>query len=283
MFMYKLEIQGDYPSTLWNHVFQMMSLESFNQLYSFLRFPVKPTKKVQQITQDFVVAVTKEAGLTIPFKASQDLLPDEPITSKRHQMLFDKTIDLLRQEGVAEELHEWALTTQDYYRLEERDQLLAWTRILREYFIFTYPETISSSVQKSFTANKKNTIDHWTSTWEQVRYLPVFEALHISQENANFLHETILNFETEKLQFADTMSSIILEHNWDTLVLEKFFSRTWINLEANLRINVEEWNLILDRLDDTEIKTIQEWGRLHSSRYRNLLDNIPKLDFGLYI
>lgn len=283
MFMYKLEIQGDYPSTLWNHVFQMMSLESFNQLYSFLRFPIKPTKKVQQIAQDFVVAVTKEAGITIPFKASQDLLPGESITSKRHQMLFDKTFDLLRQEGVAKEIHEWAMTTQDYYRLEERDRLLAWTRILREYFILAYPETKSLSVQKPLNTNLKKTTDHWTSMWNQVKYLPTFDQLHISRDNANFLRETVLKSETEKLQFVDTMFSIPLKHDWDTLVLEIFFSRTWINLEAKLRINVEEWNLILDRLDDREIEIIHEWGRLHSSRYRNLLDNIPKLDFGLHI
>ncbi len=278
MFIYILEIQGDYPPTLWNHVFQMMSLESFNQLYPFVRFPVKPTKKLQQIAQDFVIAVTKEGGKTIPFEASQDLLSDEPIASKRHQMLFDKTFGLLRQEGIAEEIHDWAMHTQDFYDLQVRDNLSSWCRLMRECAIInTYNDT---DVSLTGLNNKqlKQIIDYWMAIWEgPVPRTPDVKAPPLEREKLHKIYNIILSHEHEKIRLKSIMEQVPVGRNWDTLVLDGFFSQGWINIESTFRINLSEWTMITKQLNLDDIQLIEKWGLSHKHNRQNLI-GFPTFD-----
>lgn len=256
----------------WVKLFFTLSIKQFNQVYEILELPIQPTDELRQIAKDFALTYkifmdgeehrTALAHVLSVEAPSQDLLKgiphDAPLVTKK-DALFTNTFARLEQIGYANELYNWSRHTRDFYQHPDVEELALRCSLLRWW-----------ATEKWFSTSQSPSCEYDADLWQQTLTLlqpynrpskQVLPPLPLPNELLEKLQCIIFYHEAQDMRLRSITDTFLTAPTsiWENFALRAGGAGTWIPSEGYLKINLREWQMIVNMLSSDEMLTLEEW------------------------
>jgi hypothetical protein len=266
----------------WYHVFQMLSIQQFCQVYDLLDFPFCPPDDLRQIAHDFVLIlgvmmgdkgertgalswlkVLLHYGETVSVYLLHGTPPDAPYEEKR-DALFKNTFTTLERLGYANVVYEWGKETDIYLKYANHEKYLfisslsSWCTKLKHWdtAIRRPPKPPAPPEPKIYT-------DEWWELMEKrpKRFVKPEKPLLLSDNSRKALQDIIQEFEARKTRIETTINQFMEapKSRWEEYILKWRLGNMRMRHEGQMRINLQQWGAILDTLSPEDMNILNEW------------------------
>ncbi|MEQ8675008.1 MAG: hypothetical protein RLP44_20055 [Aggregatilineales bacterium] len=291
----------EYPIKLstrlaWCNTFASLSLPRFDEVQSYLDFPLIPSKDVQQLAHDF--AVSHMLFMRNPEYAHLfERLEVEPLnykfleqlsssdSYKQRQYAFFQLMDgELKTLSCDPVIYEWVSQTHTYHKYENRQKLLELNK-LNNVCIFLLHWATEFWREHAPSPETEPYSDEWSDLFEdRLRVFSYskplqFQPFPLPAEHQSQLQTIVLDFEKQKLRLRITIEDMFNTRQtfWDDLALRAYGAKTWILIEGRMRIQLKQWEAIKSTFMEDEFSQIKVWILEHKNPVSYYLTDIPDL------
>jgi hypothetical protein len=273
---YQFEI---HPSSIslynWGATFSCLSTQQFRLIFDYLDFPIEPSDELRHLARDFSIFyyanIDRKRRELPEINLLEGVLPSDT-WKDRIEILFTNTFKHLDSMNYAEKIYQWEVHTSDYYPVLYREPLNALCNFLRVWAVFEWLKQPISSEHELYSSDWNRVIAKWSPIYaqnvkEEVTPMP------LSTETCTKLQTIVLQQETRHMLFGAALDQIKSspKTEWE----EFAFDKIWIGLEANFRINLQEWKMIAATLSHEEIDLLEQWPLQHKEHYHDLNFPLP--------
>lgn len=258
---YKLETSSHVSSLYqWANVFASISLPLFGNFYDDLGFPFPPTESLRQFGHDFALSYAVMMNNPEYQKPLAKVLSD-PIASKieynlldnthsvqslgeKHQILFDGAFNQLAKMNYADAIYTWGKETRNYSKYTNEWKYIQ-LRKLGDKIIF---------------------LSRWARGVYSVMDVPLDEDID------NAIQNIILDNRDKRRQFQEELQVVLNSYKaeWENFVLYTLGMSSWLELEANHRINQNTWKKLTQVCSDVDLEVLESWLEQNSRIYQSI-------------